>query len=59
MLFRNLTEFEAQGGVIAISPGKSSAVRLLTRSDGVALAVRPAERANSMQASCACFIRIL
>ncbi len=42
MLFRNLTEFEAQGGVIAISPGKSSAVRLLTRSDGVALAVRPA-----------------
>lgn len=51
MLIRSLAEFEAQGRrVIAISHGKSSAVRLFTGSDGVGLAVRPAQRANSMQA---------
>ena len=59
MLIRSLAELQAQGRVIAISHGKSSAVRPLTRSYGVGPAVRPAERANSMQASCACFIRIL
>ena len=41
MLIRSLAEFETQGRVIAISHGKSAAVRLLTRSDGVGLAVRP------------------
>ena len=43
MLIRTLAEFEARGRrAIAISHGKSSAVRLFTRFDGVGLAVRPA-----------------
>ena len=41
MLIRNLTELQAEGRVISISHGKSAAVRLLTRSDGAGLAVRP------------------
>ena len=42
MLIQSLAEFEAQGRrVIAISHGTSPAVPLLTRSDGVGLAVRP------------------
>lgn len=41
MLTRSPAEFEARGRVIAISYGKSSAVRLFTKSDGVGLAVRP------------------
>ena len=41
MLIRIPAEFEARGRVIAISHGKSAAVRLLTRSDGIDLAVRP------------------
>ena len=42
MLIRSLAEFEAQDRVVATSHGKSSAVCLLTRSDGIDLAVRPA-----------------
>ena len=50
MLVRTMTELESEGRVIAISHGKSSAVRLLTRSDGVGFSVSEA-RANAGESS--------
>ena len=35
MLIRTMAELESEGRVISISHGKSSAVRLLTKSDDV------------------------
>ena len=42
MLIRTMTELESEGRVISISDGKSSAVRLLTKSDGVGFSVSEA-----------------
>ena len=42
MLIRTMNQLEAEGRVISISHGKSSAVRLLTRSDGVGFSVSEA-----------------
>ena len=42
MLIRTMTELESEGRVISISHGKSSAVRLLTKSDGVGFSVSEA-----------------
>ena len=50
MLIRTMNELEAEGRVISISHGKSSAVRLLTRSDRVGFSVSEA-RANAGEVS--------
>ena len=50
MLIRTMTELESEGRVIAISHGKSSAVRLLTKSDGVGFSVSEA-RASAGESS--------
>ena len=50
MLIRTMTELESQGRVISISHGKSSAVRLLTKSDGVGFSVSEA-RASAGESS--------
>ena len=42
MLIRTMDQLEAQGRIISISHGKASAVRLLTRSDGVGFSVSEA-----------------
>ena len=42
MLIRTMNQLEAKGRVISISHGKASAVRLLTRSDGVGFSVSEA-----------------
>ena len=42
MLIRTMDQLEAQGRVVSISHGKSSAVRLLTRPDGVGFSVSEA-----------------
>ena len=50
MLIRTMTELESEGRVISISHGKSSAVRLLTKSDGVGFSVSEA-RASAGEGS--------
>ena len=50
MLIRTMTELESEGRVISISHGKSSAVRLLTKSDGVGFSVSEA-RASAGESS--------
>ena len=50
MLIRTMSQLEAEGRVISISHGKSSAVRLLTKSDGVGFSVSEA-RAKAGQTS--------
>ena len=50
MLIRTMTELESEGRIIAISHGKSSAGRPLTRSDGVGFRVAEA-RANAGESS--------
>ena len=42
MLIRTMDQIEAEGRVVSISHGRSSAVRLLTRSDGVGFSVSEA-----------------
>ena len=42
MLIRTIDQFEAEGRVVSISHGKASAVRLLTKSDGVGFSVSEA-----------------
>ena len=42
MLIRTMDQLEAEGRVISISHGKASAVRLLTKSDGVGFSVSEA-----------------
>ena len=42
MLVRTMEQLEAEGRVISISHGKASAVRLLTKSDGVGFSVSEA-----------------
>ena len=42
MLVRTMNQLEAEGRIISISHGKSSAVRLLTKSDGVGFSVSEA-----------------
>ena len=42
MLVRTMAELESEGRIVSISQGKSSAVRLLTRSDGVGFSVSEA-----------------
>ena len=50
MLIRTMAELESEGRVVSISHGKSSAVRLLTRSDGVGFSVSEA-RASAGESS--------
>ena len=50
MLIRTMAELESEGRVISISHGKSSAVRLLTKSDGVGFSVSEA-RASAGESS--------
>ena len=50
MLIRTMDQQEAQGRVISISHGKASAVRLLTKSDGVGFSVSEA-RAHAGESS--------
>ena len=50
MLIRTMTELESEGRVVSISHGKSSAIRLLTRSDGVGFSVSEA-RASAGESS--------
>ena len=50
MLIRTMAELESEGRVISISHGRSSAVRLLTRSDGVGFSVSEA-RASAGESS--------
>ncbi len=50
MLIRTMNQLEAEGRVISISHGKSSAVRPLTKSDGVGFSVSEA-RANAGEVS--------
>ena len=42
MLIRTMNQLEAEGRVISISHGKSSAVRPLTKSDGIGFSVSEA-----------------
>ena len=42
MLIRTMEQIEAEGRVVSISHGKASAVRLLTKSDGVGFSVSEA-----------------
>ena len=50
MLIRTMDQLEAQGRVVSISHGNSSAVRLLTKSDGVGFSVSEA-RASAGKSS--------
>ena len=50
MLIRTMNPLETEGRIISISHGKSSAVRPLTRSDGVGFSVSEA-RANAGEVS--------
>ena len=50
MLIRTMAELEAEGRIVSISHAKSSAVRLLTKSDGVGFSVSEA-RASAGESS--------
>ena len=50
MLIRTMAELESEGRVVSISHGKSSAVRLLTKSGGVGFSVSEA-RASAGESS--------
>ena len=42
MLIRTMQELESQGRVVSISHGKSTAVRLLTKADGLSFSISEA-----------------
>ena len=50
MLIRTMQELESQGRVVSISHGKSTAVRLLTKADGLNFSISEARAQQAGQA---------
>ena len=50
MLIRTMQQLESEGRIVSISHGKSTAVRLLTKADGLAFSISEAraEKASNM-----------
>ena len=51
MLIRTMQEFESQGRIVSISHGKSTAIRLLTKADGLSFSISEARAEKAGQAA--------
>ena len=51
MLIRTMQEFESQGRIVSISHGKSTAIRLLTKADGLGFSISEARAEKAGQAA--------